>query len=86
MKREQFEAMIEDLEEAANMENAELGDWWDALTTLGYYIRNCGSEEFFDAWEAEVIAEHTRLKRDFKIHESVATFTRVNKRLEYLPK
>lgn len=65
--------MIEDLREAAQIEGTELGEWWHALIGLYPRIVDGGSEEFKKAFEKELVAEHKRLKEEFKIVETTET-------------
>lgn len=71
----ELEQMIEDLEEASELEGTECGEWWDALIRLRHRIADGASREFLVAWEAEIKKEHAFLKEKFEIVEEEVTQT-----------
>jgi hypothetical protein len=68
--------MATELEQAAELEGAELGEWWSALAGLVPRVFDGASEEFQAAFEKELRAEYKRLKEEFRIKEWTDTETR----------
>lgn len=65
-----------ELQQAAALEGAELGEWWAALAGLIPRVFDGASEEFQAAYEKELRAEHARLKEEFRIEDFTDTETR----------
>ncbi len=65
--------MATELEQAAELEGTELGEWWAALAGLIPRVWDGASEEFQAAFEKELRSEHKRLKEEFRIEETTKT-------------
>ena len=80
----EFEDMIEELSEAARLDNSENGEWWSALLSVERAIEYGATERFKKAWQAEVKSEYRRLKRDFRIEDTEKVVTHKVRRLEFI--
>jgi hypothetical protein len=72
-----------ELEQAAELEGAELGEWWAALAGLIPRVFDGASEEFQAAFEKELRAEHKRFKEEFRIEETTETKTVTYRELKH---
>lgn len=75
--------MATELEQAAELEGAELGEWWAALAGLIPRVFDGASEEFRAAFEQELRSEHKRLKEEFRIEETTETKTVTYRELKH---
>jgi hypothetical protein len=75
--------MATELEQAAELEGAELGEWWSALAGLIPRVFDGASEEFRSAFEKELRSEHKRLKEEFRIEETTETKTVTYRELKH---
>jgi len=70
-KQMEHHEKVKALEEASTMLGDELGGWWGKLADLN---RRCSdyfcSDEFWEAYQAEVSREYERLKSEFRIVEA----------------
>ncbi len=58
------------LHNAAFLCNDELGEWWDCLASMQRHVAyGACSPEFEKAYEAEMIEQYNRLKKEFVIEE-----------------
>lgn len=64
--------MADDLRDAAQLCNDELGEYWEALANLHPRALD-GSGEFAEAFEKELASEWQRLQDDFEIKETTET-------------
>lgn len=76
-----IEAMNEQLEEAAELLDDELGEYWRALTQLIPVYKNGASDEFAAALEKELQEQYTMLKEDFRLVSKEVTHTYTEQRL-----
>lgn len=72
-----------ELQEAALLENTEVGEYWMALVNLGNYVFAHSSDEFAEAFEKELAATHARLLEHFEIVEITETRTETRKVLRW---
>jgi len=79
-----LEEKLEIIEQAAQLEETELGEWWQALCDLYPRVMDGASDEFREAWEMEVDLEFERVTSEFKIVERTETITRTFKDLVYI--
>lgn len=77
-----FYEMATDLEQAAQIDGTELGEWWAALAGLVPSVIDGASEEFLAAFEKEIRAQHKRLKEEFYVEETTETKTVTYRRLK----
>ena len=77
-----MDEMAQELEEAAEIEGAEVGEYWSHLARLVTSYIDYMNEEFRLALEKEVITEYNNLKKNFKIVEEEQTRTYITRRLE----
>lgn len=75
-ERAELLEMVDELQDAGSISNDELGEWWEALTSLYPRILDCASEDFSDAFIQEIKMEHSRLKSEFRIETRVDSHDR----------
>jgi hypothetical protein len=75
--------MATELEQAAELDGAELGEWWSALAGLVPRVFDGASEEFQAAFEKELRSEYKRLKEEFRIEETTETKTVTYRELKH---
>ena len=75
--------MATELEQAAELDGSELGEWWAALAGLIPRVFDGASEEFQTAFEKELRSEHKRLKEEFRIEETTETKTVTYRELKH---
>lgn len=73
-----------ELEMAAAMLNDELGEYWHYLARLHSRCRDCASDEFQRAYDAEVHREYDRFKTEFVVVQEVETTTREVQSLRHI--
>lgn len=73
--------MIEALDDAGRLMNDELGEYWVALAQLASAGRFGTSKGFEAALEKEVLRQHNRLRREFRLVEKEVTHTYTEQRL-----
>jgi hypothetical protein len=72
-----------ELQEAAILENTEVGEYWMALVNLSKYVLEHAPEELAWALEAAMMEAHTRLFNCFEIVEVTETHTETRKVLRW---
>lgn len=72
-----------ELQEAALLENTEVGEYWMSLVNLSKYVFSHSSDEFAEAFEKELTAAHARLLECFEIVEVTETRTETRKELRW---
>lgn len=77
-----LDVMLDELEEAAELEGSEQGEWWASLAALRSRVMDCASPEFEAAYAAEVRSQYSHLKENFRVVEETLTQTITTKRLE----
>ena len=75
--------MATELEQAAELEGAEIGEWWAALAGLIPRVFDGASKEFKAAFEKELRSEYKRLKEEFRIEEVTKTQTVTYRELKH---
>ena len=65
--------MTEELSEAADYSDDELGEWWKGLADLWPRVVDGGSQEFLEAYIKELREEYKRFKEEFEIIEEKVT-------------
>jgi len=75
--------MATELEQAAELEGSELGEWWMKLVGLIPRVFDCSSKKFQAAFEKELRTEYKRFKEEFRIVEKTETKTITYKQLKH---
>ncbi len=70
-----------ELQEAALIENTEIGEYWMAMANLSKCVINHSSDEFAEAFEKELAATHAWFLEHFEIVEITETRTETKKEL-----
>lgn len=72
-----------ELQEAAFIENTEMGDYLEALANISKYAFEHSSEEFAGAIEAELVRMHSWVFGHYEIVEVTETRTETRKELRW---
>lgn len=75
--------IVQELQEAALLENTEVGEYWMALVNLSKCVFSHSSDEFAEAFEKELAATHARLLECFEIVEVTETRAETRKVLRW---
>lgn len=75
---------VQALEEASSMLCDELGEYWECLASLYARRFDCASEEFIQAFDAEIDREYDRLKSEFVVVEEPVSVRRTVKTLRHI--
>lgn len=67
VKRNEIDTKADELRDAAEMCNDEMGEWWESLVNLVPKYRDGASVGFATAIELEIVSEYQRLKEEFTI-------------------
>lgn len=76
--------MIDELNNAADIDGTETGEYWLSLINLYEQYTYAMSEEFVAALAAEILSEYNYFKTNFQIVEEEITTVTVVKRLNEL--
>lgn len=71
-----------ELQEAALLENTEVGEYWEALVNLSRYTFAYSSDEFAEAIEKELRKTHAWVFEHYEIKEVTETRTETRKVLK----
>ena len=72
-----------ELQEAALLENTEVGEYWEALVNLSRYAFAHSSDEFAEAIERELKDTHAKVFEHYEIREVTETRTETRKALRW---
>lgn len=68
---EELHDIAEELRNASYLDETELGEWWNGISSIASSVVDFGSEGFQAAYLAEMRKELKRLKEEFVIEETV---------------